>query len=88
MSQRYNGSTQRPKPRENQVGILRIYSLFQKIQQKASGSREGYWGYGLVYENTPEKLLYLPLKSCLVVQRRVQLDHSSQILVVCVMAAC
>ena len=39
MRQRYN-NTKRPKPKENQLGILKIYPLCQKIQQRASGPGE------------------------------------------------
>ena len=38
MSQRYNDITKRPKPKENQLGILKIYVLYRKIQQKTSDS--------------------------------------------------
>ena len=40
MNQRYNDSTERPKPKENQLGILKIYAFYQKIQQNASGLGE------------------------------------------------
>ena len=51
----------RPKPQDTQIGILKIYSFCQKIQQKASGPRERCWVYVSVYEKTLEKLpqLYL-----------------------------
>ena len=45
MSQRYNDKTKRPKPKENQLGNLKIYAFCQKIQQRASGSGESApWG--------------------------------------------
>ena len=37
MSQRYNGNTKRPKLKENQSGILKIYAFCQKNQQMVSG---------------------------------------------------
>ena len=40
MSQRYNDNTKRPKPKENQLGILKIYAFYQKIQHRASGPGE------------------------------------------------
>ena len=44
MSQRYNDNTKRPKPKENQLGILRIYAFCRKIQLRASGPRESAAG--------------------------------------------
>ena len=35
MSQRYIDNTKRPKPKENQVGTLKIYAFYQKIEQRA-----------------------------------------------------
>ena len=35
MSQRHNDNTKRPKLKENQLGILRIYGFFRAIQQRA-----------------------------------------------------
>ena len=40
MSQRYNDNIKRPKPKENQLGILKNYAFCQKIQQRASGPGE------------------------------------------------
>ena len=40
MSQRYNGDTKRPKPKEIQLGILKIYAFCWKIQQRALGPGE------------------------------------------------
>ena len=31
MRQRYNDNTKRPKPKENKLGILKIYAFCQKI---------------------------------------------------------
>ena len=44
MSQGYNGNTKRPKPKENQQGILKIYSFCQEIQQRALGQAESTAG--------------------------------------------
>ena len=40
MSQRYHDNINRQKPKENQLGILKIYAFCQKIQQRASGPGE------------------------------------------------
>ena len=37
---RYRDDTKRPKLKENQLGILKIYTFCQKIQQKVSGPGE------------------------------------------------
>ena len=37
---RYSDDTKRPKLKENQLGILKIYTFCQKIQQKVSGPGE------------------------------------------------
>ena len=44
MSQRYNENIKRPKLKENQLGILKIYVFCQKIQQRASGPGESTAG--------------------------------------------
>ena len=64
MRQRYNNNTKRPRPKENQLGILKIYTFWQKIQQKTSGPGEPCWCYVSIYENAPKKLPHLPHKSC------------------------
>ena len=40
MRQIYNDNTKKPKPKENQLGILKIYAFCQKIQQKTSDPGE------------------------------------------------
>ena len=60
MSQRHNDNTKIPKPKENQLGVLKIYAFYRKIQQSVSGLGES----DAIYENTPEKLMHLPHKSC------------------------
>ena len=57
-------TTIRPKPKENQLGILKMYAFCQKIQQKTLGPGECCWCYVFFYENAPKKLLHLPPKSC------------------------
>ena len=44
MSQRYNDKTKRPKPKENQLEILKIYAFCQKIQQRALAPAESAAG--------------------------------------------
>ena len=44
MGQRYNDNTKRPKLKENQLGILKIYIFCQKIQQRASSLGESTAG--------------------------------------------
>ena len=34
---KHNDNAEMPKPKENQLGILKIYAFCQKIQQSASG---------------------------------------------------
>ena len=63
MIQRYNDNTKRPKPKDNQLWILKTYPVSCKIQRRALGLRETAVGLRF-YENTPEKLLHLPPKSC------------------------
>ena len=63
MSQSYNVSTKRPKPQDTQLGILNLCILPENFAGLGS-RKERCWGYAFVYENTPEKLLHLPPKSC------------------------
>ena len=44
MSERYNDNIKRPRPKENQPGILKIYTIYWKIQQMASGPGESAAG--------------------------------------------
>ena len=44
MSQRYNDNKKRPKPKENQLGILKVYTFCWKIQQRASIPSENVAG--------------------------------------------
>ena len=50
---RYSDNTKRPKSKENQLGILKIYAFCQKIQQRASGSGENTaWLHIYLWEYT------------------------------------
>ena len=42
---KHNDNAERPKPKENQLGILNIYAFCQKIQQSASGPGESIAGF-------------------------------------------
>ena len=69
MSQIYNDNTKRPKPKENQPGILGIssreFTHFAHISAEGLGARrERCWDYVSVFENMPRKLLHLSPKSC------------------------
>ena len=68
MSKRYNDHKKTPKPKENQQGILKMYALSQKIEQRASGPEE-----------STAEVMYLSMiiSIYLVVQQRPQLEHSS-----------
>ena len=57
MSQRHNDNIKIPKPKENQLGILKIYAFCWNIQQSASGSGEST--VGVVYLS-----MRIHLKSC------------------------
>ena len=63
MSQIYNDNTKRPKPKENQLGILGISS--RGFTHFAGNSVEGLrsrrkhsWDYASVFENKPKKLIH------------------------------
>ena len=71
MRQTYYDNIKKPKLQDIQLGILKIYAFYQKIEQRAScpgGSTVGVTYY--VFQNIPKNLL---------VQRRVQLEHISHI---------
>ena len=72
MSQRYNDNTKRPKPKDNQLQILKNYAFCQKIQYRALGPGEST--AAVIYENISKMLL--------------QLEHSSHIVKVVVEAIC
>ena len=63
MSQRYNDKTKRPKLKENQVGILKIYLFCQKIQQRSLGLGESTAGVTYLSMKIHQKsCCILPLK--------------------------
>ena len=60
-----------PKLQDTQLGILKIYMFSENSAEGLRSRRERYWRYIVyVFENTPKNL---------VVQGRVQLEHSSHI---------
>ena len=67
MSQIYNDKTKRPKPKDNQLGILGIssreftYSVGNSAEGLRSG-REPCWVYVSIFENTPKSCCISPLK--------------------------
>ena len=62
MRQRYNNNTKSPKPKENQLEILKIYVFCQKIQHNTLGPGERCWFYVSIYENAPKICCIFPLK--------------------------
>ena len=63
MSQRHNDNTKRPKPKENQLGILKIDIFCQKIQQSALGLGESAAGVMYLYMRIHPRSCYIfPLK--------------------------
>ena len=63
MSQRYNENIKRPKPKENQLGILNIYAFCQKIQQRESGPGESAAGVTYLFLRIhPKSCCDFPLK--------------------------
>ena len=62
MTQIYNDNTRRPKPAENQLGIVGISSW--EFTHFTGNSVEGAAGTTYVFENMPKKLLHLSPKSC------------------------
>ena len=73
MSQRYKDNIIRPKLQDTQLGILKNYAFYRKIQQRASGLAEST--AGVMYEDRSENLPQLYL----MVQGRAVLEHSSHI---------
>ena len=65
MSQIYNDNRKRPKPKENQLGILGISSrefmhFAGNLAEGLGSRRERCWDYISVFKNMPKKLLSLP----------------------------
>ena len=69
MSQIYNDHIKRPKPKENQLGILGISSMefthfTGNLGKGLRFRRERCQGYVSIFENAPKKLLHPSRKSC------------------------
>ena len=67
MSQTYDDNTKRPRPKENQLGILPISSrkFTHSVGNSARGlrsKRERNWGYVSIFENTPKSCRISPPK--------------------------
>ena len=67
MRQTYNDNTKKPKPKENQLGILGISSreFTHSVGNSAKGLRSGRqrcWDYKSIFENTPKSCRIAPLK--------------------------
>ena len=63
-SQRHSDNTKRPKSKENQLGILKIHTYCQKIQQRASGLGESTAGVTyLSMRKHPKSCVIFPPKS-------------------------
>ena len=63
MSERYIDNTKRPKPQDTQIGILKVYAFYQKIQQR--GSDPGHSADGVTYLSIkihPKSCCIFPLK--------------------------
>ena len=82
MSQRSNDNTKQSKAKENQIGILNFMHFAGKFSRGPQVRKRDSWGYRSLYENTPEKLLHLPPKSC------PNLEHISHIVKVGIKAVC
>ena len=65
-------------------GNTKRQALQTRLPECLGSRKECCWGYVSIYENTPKKLLQLYL----VVQGRVQFEHSSHIVKVSVEATC
>ena len=81
MSQRYNNNIKRPKPlRYSARDLKNLCILLENSAEGLKSRRERCWHYVVsVFENTPKHL---------VVQGRMQLEHSSHIVKVGVEATC
>ena len=73
------------KPERKSARDLKILQILPENSAKVIGwRREHCWGYISIYENTPKNLLQFYL----VLQGRMQLEHSSHIVKVGVKATC
>ena len=50
-----------PKSKENQLGILKFYAFSRKTQRGPQVQERALLEF-CIYDNTPEKFTYLPLK--------------------------
>ena len=67
MRQTYNDNTKKPRPKENQLGILGISSreFMHSVGNSAEGLRSGRercWDYKSIFENAPKSCCISPLK--------------------------
>ena len=60
MRQIYNDNTKKPKPKENQLGILKIYAFWPNSAEDL-GSRRALMVLR-IYENAPKNCRIFPLK--------------------------
>ena len=81
MSQRYFDNTKRPKLKENQLVILKIYAFCQIIYRRASGPGESAAGV-TIYENTPGNV------AASFPQTLTELDYRSHMVKIGVDATC
>ena len=92
MTQRYNDNTKKPKLKENQLGILKIYVFYWKIQRRGSGPGESTSGVTYIFVRIHLRSCHiLPLKVVqlqLVIQGKMQLQNSNHIVKVGVKATC
>ena len=91
IEQHRKSNAERKSARDLRNLIYGIYSFTPGNSAEGLGSRRKCcWGYISIFENTPKKLPHLSPKSCckLVVQGRVQLEHSSHTVKAGVKAIC
>ena len=80
MSEIYNDNIKTPKPQNILLGTLKIYVFSRNLAEGLGSTKEHCQGYVVsAFENTTKNL---------VVQGRVQLEHSSHIVKVGVEATC
>ena len=80
MNQIYNDNIKKPKPQNIPLGILKLLILPENLAKGFGSRKEHCWSYVVsTFENTTKNLL---------VQGRVQLEHSSHIIKVGVEATC
>ena len=62
MSERYIDNTKRPKPQDTQIGILKVYAFYQKIQQRGSDPGQSTDGVTYLSIKIHPKSCIFPLK--------------------------